>query len=346
MNLISNAIKFTDKGRVGIFLTQRYRRAGRVDLIIDVEDTGIGIPKSQHEVIFENFRQQDNQRAKQYGGTGLGLAITKKLVELMGGEISVESEVGKGSVFHIILKQVEIGASCLGKERKPPAKHITEVYFHDASILVVDDVAYNIEVIKNFLQDTGVMVTGATSAQDALDILQDRNFHLILMDLRMPNWDGFSFTRKLREEKRFRNIPIIAVTALSLKDRLNEINELFDGYLLKPIDKTQLLSTLKRFLDYEQRVKSRLKLMDFSFHNLPEEFKKEIKRDIGPMLSSFNGAFEMEVVKNIGERWESIAKKYGFSEISALGNQLLASSRVCDISSIKKIIGKMKKWVL
>lgn len=345
MNLISNAIKFTDEGRVCLWMSQQYMGPGRVELVFKVEDTGIGIPKSQHKVIFENFRQQDNQRTKQYGGTGLGLAITKKLVELMGGEISVESEVGKGSVFTVVLRDVEVGASCLGKNLKACLEEDSQIYFPGASILVVDDVPYNIEVIENFLLGTGAYVKGATTGEMALEIIAQMDFDIILMDLRMPGLDGFTLTRKIRSINRFKDKPIIAVTALSLKDRISEIKRLFDGYLLKPIDRNKLLSLLEGFLSYKREKSLKKDIDTILTKDLPDDFKKQIKERVGPFLHSFEGAFAMEEIKEIGYAWRDIAMHQGLKDIGIIGEQLLASVRACDISSIKYILSKLKKYV-
>ncbi len=121
------------------------------------------------------------------------------------------------------------------------------VKFVGGSILVVDDVPYNIEVIKKFfLHDTGLLITGTTSPRIAYDMLKDMNFDLVLMDIRMPEWDGILLTKQLRKSDKLKNIPIIAVTAISIKDKLDEINEVFDGYLLKPIERAKLIDVLKK----------------------------------------------------------------------------------------------------
>ena len=344
MNLISNAIKFTDSGCVGISLTQKYKSPGKADVIIKVEDTGIGIPKSQHEVIFENFRQQDNQKTKKYGGTGLGLAITKKLVELMGGEISVESEVGKGSVFEVYLRDVEIGSISLDTVSSNIDKENHDIKFVGGSVLVVDDVSYNIEVIKNFLEDTGLIVTGSTNPKIAYDMLQYMDFDVVLMDIRMPEWDGISLTKKLRQKDKFKNIPIIAVTAISIKDRLNEINEHFDGYILKPIERYKLIETLKKFLKVQD---NDIKTDFFKYiNNIPCYFIDEINKSIGQKIHNIEGVIEFNEIYELAIKWNEIADKYKIKEAKNIGEALITGIKACDIVGIKGILEKIKKLIV
>jgi len=343
MNLISNAIKFTDSGYVGISLTQKYKSHGKADIVIKVKDTGIGIPKSQHEVIFENFRQQDNQQTKKYGGTGLGLAITKKLVELMGGEISVDSDEGKGSVFQVYLKDVEIGTTSFTTSSLNIQTENCNIRFAGGSILVVDDVFYNIEVIKNFLEGTGLFVTGITNSKTAYEMLQYTDFDVILMDIRMPELDGISLTKKLRQKERFKNIPIIAVTAISIKDRLYEINEFFDGYLLKPIQKSKLIEILKKFLKVQDENVKTYWLEEIN--NISDSFIEEIKQNFGQKIASIDGVIEFCDIFELALKWNEVAEKYKVKEAKNMGQSLITAINTCDIVRIKDILKKMKKLI-
>ncbi|MCP4347083.1 MAG: response regulator [Desulfobacterales bacterium] len=252
INLIGNAIKFTSKGYVKIALNCNKENAenDRYDIFLEVEDTGIGIHKDQAELIFESFHQQDGQKAREYGGTGLGLAITKKLVEIMNGSISVESEVGRGSRFSIVFSDVEIAEQPDFAEDHPDTEEIS-IVFEPARILVVDDITNNRELVKGYLEETDFSVIEADSGETGLSILEIEKPDLILMDLRMPGKTGFEVTEIIKNNDELKQIPVIALTASAMKSAEERITSLFDGYLRKPINKKQLLSELKRFLPYE-----------------------------------------------------------------------------------------------
>ncbi len=346
MNLISNAIKFTEKGRVEVRLWQEFSHINTIDLFMQVIDTGMGIPPSQHEIIFENFRQQDNQRAKEYGGTGLGLAITRKLVELMGGNIWVESEVGRGSTFTVMLPGVVVGADKLsqkGGERETDVEG--GIFFKGGRILIVDDVHSNIEVIRSFLEGSGLEVWGAHSSYEADEILKTHEVDLIFMDLRMPEEDGFSYASRLREDMHMREVPIIAVTAISIKERKREIEELFDGHIMKPVTKGEVLSVLKRFLPFEYKEVSPRGRGDVNVSILPLPFKREMQETLGTFLQEFCGAFEMEEVREVARIWSDAASKYHLKEAEEMGKELSSAITSFDISRIREVVSKMRQCI-
>ncbi len=345
MNLISNAIKFTDKGRVELHLWQQFRHINTIDLFIRVVDTGIGIHPSQHQLIFENFRQQDNQRTKDYGGTGLGLAITKKLVELMHGEIWVESEVGKGSTFTVRLPNVVVGADKLSQKESEVEQEYAHVYFKEGKVLVVDDVESNIEVIRSFLEDTGIKVWGALNSQEGDNLLSQQDFDVIFMDLRMPQEDGFSYARRLRKQKSTRELPIIAVTAVSLKDKDQEIEELFDGYILKPITRIDIISYLMKFLPFEYHDREEGKGRRAEMERIPSPFRQEVRQSLGEFFHDFSGAFEVEEIKDVSRKWRKITQRYNLPHLEEISYQLDRAVSTFDIPEIKELLYLMKKWI-
>ncbi len=173
INLIENAIKFTPEGFVNVFVSANNNNieTNRTNLILEVEDSGIGIPDYQHEQIFESFRQQDGQKTRKYGGTGLGLAITKRLVEMMNGRISVRSEVGKGAKFRVYIIGVEI-VNVLNIARDSSKSKSDEfVEFEPATILLVDDVHSNRELIKGYLENTVFSIIESEDGEKALHLL-------------------------------------------------------------------------------------------------------------------------------------------------------------------------------
>ncbi|MBA7552212.1 Sensory/regulatory protein RpfC [subsurface metagenome] len=249
LNLVGNAIKFTERGHVRVVAECFDTKAEDIKkLRILVEDTGIGIPKEAQGQIFESCRQQDEQDIRKYGGTGLGLAITKRLVELMNGGIEVESIPGKGSTFIVTLENALLAKKDLRDHSEFKYKNIQ---FDEATILVVDDIESNRELVKGFLYNSGLKTIEAKNGQEAIGVAQQKHPDLILMDIRMPTVDGYEATRFLKQTNSLKDVPIVALTA-SLKTKTQKKNTLFDGYLIKPITKAELYKELIVHLKFHE----------------------------------------------------------------------------------------------
>ncbi|MCP4710391.1 MAG: response regulator, partial [Planctomycetes bacterium] len=171
-----------------------------IDLIITLEDSGIGIPETQQEKIFDAFMQQDGQVTRKYGGTGLGLAITKRLVAMMGGSITLTSDVGKGSRFEIVLKHVPV-ATFSASSHTEEVFDVQYLVFETATLLVVDDIQQNRQLIKEYFRNTNLSVIEADNGQQAVQYAQHYRPDIILMDLRMPVMDGYEATKQIRNSK-------------------------------------------------------------------------------------------------------------------------------------------------
>lgn len=245
-NLISNAIKFTKEGRVNVKISTSSNIDNLVSLILVVEDSGIGIDYEQQNTMFEAFTQHTNQSNKEYGGTGLGLTIIKQLVELMDGKITLQSERNVGSKFTIILPNI-----------KTSDENITNFYpknqqtvFEKATILIADDIALNRELIHEYLNSTPFTILEALNGQEAVDAVKAGGIDLVLMDIKMPQKDGYEATQEI---KSFSNIPIIAVTASVVFGKENKRNAIFDDFLQKPLKEENLMYTLSKFLKCETK---------------------------------------------------------------------------------------------
>jgi CheY-like chemotaxis protein/nitrogen-specific signal transduction histidine kinase len=249
LNLVGNAVKFTESGFIKISVAAEPCECGSaVHLIISVCDSGIGIAKDQQEQIFAAFTQQKQQDVK-YGGTGLGLTICKRLLELMGGDITVESELGKGSCFKLSLKNIRI----VEKQHLPLvndeglAKNSLD--FEPAMILLVDDLPFNRQLIKAYLAEfKELRVVEADSGDLALRLLKQCHFDLILMDRILPGEDGDSICRKIKALPCCGTIPIIMITASVLEVTEQQFQPAYDLQLDKPVNKEQLLSAMQTFL--------------------------------------------------------------------------------------------------
>lgn len=254
VNLIGNAIKFTDKGRVDIRFTS-IPSPEKDQIIIQgtVTDTGIGVTEDKHQLIFKSFTQSDESTTRKFGGSGLGLSITKYLVGLMGGTISVKSPVDealkRGSAFTFTLK-LKIAAEQSIKTNREVANE--DLFFdREIHILVVDDNKMNLLVAQRILQKFGARVTVAENGQEALDLTRAEQFDMILMDVQMPVLDGYKATRELRKSNYTK--PILALSAGVYKDDIQKCLESgMNGHIQKPFSKGLIYNTIKEWISAEQ----------------------------------------------------------------------------------------------
>ncbi len=249
-NLLSNAVKFTEHGAVELSYTIVNENENNIRLMFLVKDSGIGIPQGFQKKIFDSFSQADETVTRQYGGTGLGLTISKKLVELQGGNISLESVHGKGSVFGVELsfdKHIYSSAETTAEVIVPRAKNDS---LKGMKILVAEDNAINAMVIIRFLQKWQIESKLVSNGSDAVAILQNQYFDLVLMDLQMPLLDGREATKQIRESQdhQIKTTKIIALTADALVDsRRSLLKNGFDDCVTKPFNPDDLFKILQRY---------------------------------------------------------------------------------------------------
>ena len=249
LNLLTNAVKYTDKG----FIKYRVEcindfKNNQTKLIITVTDTGRGIKKEDIDRLFKKFERLEEDKNTSIEGTGLGLAITESLAELMGGKITVISDYGKGSTFKfVVVEEIVNKESNLVVNEQTTLNYET---FEGKKVLVVDDSKLNLKVAENVLKNFKVSTETVTSGLECLSCVNSKKYDIIFMDIMMPNMNGVEVLKKLREEKV--NIPVIALTADAIEGQEEKyINEGFDGYLSKPIDKTKLKVILNKYLKGE-----------------------------------------------------------------------------------------------
>jgi CheY-like chemotaxis protein len=255
VNLIGNAIKFTGHGGVTVRVSRIAQADGAIGLQLNVSDTGIGIAPEKQHIIFDPFTQADNSTTRQFGGTGLGLAITAQLVNLMGGTIRLESEVGKGSTFLVTLR-LDAAEPVSGPEEAGLAEgeaptHTLRPPRESAKLhcLVVEDNQVNQLLAVRLLQKEGHSAVAAGTGMAALAALEREQFDVVLMDVQMPGMDGFETTGAIREKERRSGIhlPIIAMTAHAMEgDRQRCLEAGMDGYVTKPIRAGEFLAVLAR----------------------------------------------------------------------------------------------------
>jgi len=257
LNLLGNAIKFTRQGRVAVAVAAEGIDEQRLRVHFAVQDTGIGIPAVKQEKIFQAFEQADSSTTRQYGGTGLGLTISSRLVRLMGGRMWVESEPGKGATFHFTAQMALVPKAVAAKAKTEedssgagePVPDIDPEKSPALRILVVEDNLVNQKLASVLLEKMGHQVELAETGSEALEKWKAGAYDLILMDVQMPEMDGFEATRRIREAERISgsHVPIIAMTAHAMSgDRQSCLEAGMDDYISKPISRGSLLAAIIR----------------------------------------------------------------------------------------------------
>jgi PAS domain S-box-containing protein len=245
-NLLSNALKFTTHGSITVTVKELNRKENKCNMEFTVSDTGIGISKDKHSVIFDSFTQASPDTTRHFGGTGLGLSICKKLIELQGGTISLVSEPGEGSTFRFVVP-LEI----VDKSGQKKIVEIPESYtgLEGKKILIAEDNKINFFVANKFLVSWGIIVSHAGNGLLAIEMLEKEDFDLVLMDLHMPVMDGIEATRIIRksENTRIKNIPIVALTAAIMSESHDKIEDLnINDYVLKPFKPHDLFERIRK----------------------------------------------------------------------------------------------------
>jgi signal transduction histidine kinase/CheY-like chemotaxis protein/HPt (histidine-containing phosphotransfer) domain-containing protein len=257
-NLLSNAVKFTDRGWVCLRLSAKpgakSEPGSQVNMIIDVSDTGPGIEADKLPFIFDKFTQADGSITRKYGGTGLGLAITRRLAGMQGGQVQVESKVGKGSTF-----TVTIPCELVTTPQSAPAEGRREIKAGQkaasaARVLLVEDNLVNQKVVMAILRKQGFNIDVANDGREALTKIEASNYHLVLMDIQMPVLDGLETTRAIRRDPRWQNLPIIAMTAHAMNgDRERCLQAGMNAYISKPVQPAHLVSMVETHLTSRAR---------------------------------------------------------------------------------------------
>jgi len=248
INLLGNAVKFTDSGEVSVHVTGGYQENGKIELLFSVKDTGIGIPQDRMSSLFQSFSQVDMSTTRKYGGTGLGLAISKKLVQLMGGIIWAQSEIRKGSTFcFTILADAATPEQCAEMKKIHPAVDLQHDIPAQLKLLVAEDNLVNQKVALLMLRKLGIRADVAANGMEVLQALERQNYDVVLMDVQMPEMDGFEAAKAIRERWMSGLPHIIAVTAHALEgDRKRCIEAGMDDYISKPVRLEELASALRK----------------------------------------------------------------------------------------------------
>ena len=275
-NLIGNAIKFTEKGDILVKVDRVKETESSVTLKFEVSDSGIGIPAERQKAIFDKFTQVDSSTTRKYGGTGLGLAITKQLVEMMGGELGVESDLGKGSVFWFSLM--------LEKQENPSEETpFQDIYFSEYRILVVDDNNTNRIIMTKSVENFGCNVVEVVGGREALEVLRAEKaksnpFDLVLLDMQMPELDGEDTLRLIKEDPEIQDTVVVILTSMGYRGDAARLQELgCAGYLVKPVKMKQLYEALQTLFVEKSTGNLTDKKSILTQHSLTEQLRQKVR---------------------------------------------------------------------
>lgn len=352
VNLIGNALKFTGQGEVRVKIRPE-ERAGdeRVWLNIEVSDTGIGIAKEQLEQIFRPFYQVDSRSSRNYQGTGLGLNISERLAEAMEGEISVESEPGKGSTFRL-----SVPTRRSTKQESVIEDPKTAVDFNmlaPAKVLVADDVALNRELIRGYLESSHHQIYEAENGEQALAICEQYDPDIVLMDIRMPVMDGKETRFRLKENEKTKRIPLIAISASSLLNSQKELKLLFDGYADKPLSRGRLFVEMSRFLPAAPNAG---KDGETPTEDVSGDAVCEGVKDVGLLVRSLRDLEKSpwpELVKLMpvqatiafSDKLVSLAERHQAANLASYADRLRKSAKMLDLQELSKLLKSFPKTI-
>jgi CheY-like chemotaxis protein/HPt (histidine-containing phosphotransfer) domain-containing protein len=364
VNLLGNAIKFTHMGQIELAV-ECIPGDDTSQIRFDISDTGIGMTEGQVAQLFQPFSQADESMSRKYGGTGLGLTISKRLASLLGGDIAVKSKHGEGSTFTVMIDggpltgvtmRTDITESLASASSAPAQRKIRL----RARILLAEDGADNQRLISMHLRKAGAEVTIADNGRIAVEMARSERFDLIIMDMQMPELDGYGATSELR--RRGFHQPIIALTAHAMaEDRARCLQAGCTDYLTKPIDKLQLLTTIDAHLQHStgrshhsapaaqhakkpqhgDAVTSAL-ADDPDMKELIAQFTRQLPQSVSELQRQLDQG-NLEELARIAHRMKGAGGGYGFNQITELA--ATAEKAINDAAPLESITGRVNELI-
>ena len=352
VNLIGNAIKFTNSGYIRLAIKSKPAKelgSNKVNVIVEVEDTGIGIPEDQIDNIFGAFEQTRGQKHSEFGGTGLGLSIINRLTEMMKGTISVDSQLDKGTTFRVELPDIEISEQLSSPEKSNICYQ--DVTFERGSILIVDDIAFNREMIAVYLKESGFDFLYAENGQQALEQARAARPDLILLDMKMPVMDGYQTSEIIKNDPELHNIPIVAITASALKEDKEIISKLCDGFLSKPVSKPQLINELTKFLPHkcqnnERKQESPKSTSMFTISDIPKD--SALYKELSNYLEKARYINEMMLITDIdsfAEKIRTMAIEHKASSLQHWAEETMHAAALFQLDKITELMDQFIEFL-
>jgi CheY-like chemotaxis protein/anti-sigma regulatory factor (Ser/Thr protein kinase) len=339
VNIIGNAVKFTPKGEIRLIL-EGEKNPDSWDLWIRVKDTGVGIKKDQIERVFEAFHQINPSEYEKNDGTGLGLSLTKGIVELMGGEIHLESELGRGTEVSILIPRVREARD----ETLVPSEGGNSKDLLEGRILVVDDVSSNRLIVKGLLRDSKkLFVEEAKDGEEGLAKIIGGGFDLVFLDIKMPKMGGDQVVKLVRDHPEFADLPIYALTASTGKDSLSEE---FTGFLGKPMNFDDFFKVVSLHLSRGTKGGEERAVAPQPLPSEPvnPDALQELLSYQKKNLSEVKASGDFDRIKDFARKLRSLAEQFDWKALGVYAQQLLTATESFDIKTIRELLEDLPRW--
>lgn len=369
-NLVGNAVKFTHKGKIEIRVNAipvsnqkpKRKKEKNVDLIIEVEDTGIGIPEQNHEIIFHPFKQQDGRDSRKYSGTGLGLAITKRLVEMMNGEISLKSQVNKGSVFTVKLRNIDVVSKTFDSESKDIEEE--SIHFDAAHILLIEESGTNTlyHWFDKYLKEQPIALLHATDISEAFHVIRKHKPKLVIIDFPKLITNDYQFLSELRKhpEHELQDIPVVVALNPDDSEIAAQYQEKIAKHLYKPITKKQCYATLTNYISYRKKQPDHINKVNQIQHtsyinNLINNMSKSdeiadeliglFHSDLIPMHRNTLKSLSLNKIKTFANKITEAGNNYNIPELKQFGNKLYENATLFKFDEIMLILKEFHRII-
>jgi polar amino acid transport system substrate-binding protein/two-component system sensor histidine kinase EvgS len=348
LNLIGNAIKFTNNGYIKIIAEKTKTHSNNnIDFAIHIKDSGIGIILENQVKIFEAFKQQENQNTRKYGGTGLGLSITKNLVEMQGGRISVESTIKEGSTFSIYFDDVNIPEDQQNVTISENNIENFDYKFNNETVLIVDDVSSNRFLIQSYLSEANLNIIEAENGAEAIEICKQEKPSIVFMDLRMPILNGIDATNIIKSDESIKDIPIIAVTASLLNFENEKIKDPdFFSFLDKPVSQKKIIKEIIKIIkpsNSRNQTKNSLTIQPTNYQNISIKEKQIFQNTFGEELTNVKNSGNINKIKTLANKIIEFSKLHNIPEILKIATELQFASMNFDIEKVDQIFTEFEK---
>jgi signal transduction histidine kinase/DNA-binding NarL/FixJ family response regulator len=344
VNLVGNAVKFTDNGSVLVnFNFEKQSNSSQITLIIEVEDTGLGIPRDKLDLIFNAFVQSGAHREKEKQGTGLGLSIVKRLTEMMGGTVTVASVLNKGSAFHLRFPNVPISARLAPSEKFAATGEVDFNTLRSSTLLVVDDNQTNCQLIQAMFSASHHRVLFAFSGEDAVLRTREIKPDIVLLDIRMPGMDGREVLLEIRKMPGLELIPVIAVTASNLLDAEKSLKEKFNGYVRKPFSKRQLFDELAEFLPPDASPPDSQNIITPSLNNsivVSADLIAQLKQLLASPWPTLRDSVAINEIKTFAQGLEGLGERWQCPPVVDYARTLLSDAQNYSVPDLERHLGE------
>jgi signal transduction histidine kinase/CheY-like chemotaxis protein len=348
VNLVGNAVKFTDQGDIEVnVIWEKEQTGSHITLVVEVQDTGVGIPQDKLDTIFKPFVQSGAHLEKEKQGTGLGLSIVKRLTEIMGGTVTVASVLGQGSAFHLRFPNVPISARLPASAKPAPTEEVNFNKLRPTTFLVVDDNETNCRLINEIFAGTHHRLFFGASGEEAVAKARELKPDILLLDVRMPGIGGHAALEQIRKIPGLEFLPIIAVTASNLISEENSLKERFSGYVRKPFSKRELFDELSDFLPPHSAGEPQKEKFDSTPNSasatvapVPKELISQLRQLIIEPWPSIRDSVAVNESKIFAQGLEGLGQRWQCRPLITYAQKLLGDAENYAVTDLEKHLGE------